>query len=102
VPTLEQLLDRYELWHPSIIAESGRVCNRRSHLHIRCNRRAPPDPWQPAPLPGVPGNRRRLPLVPPSTVARKSSRRAWYSRRGANQLEPVETAKGKTTYETNR
>ena len=28
VPTLEQLLDRYEVWHPSIIAECGRVCTR--------------------------------------------------------------------------
>ena len=28
VPTLEQLLHRYELWHPSIIADCGRVCTR--------------------------------------------------------------------------
>jgi hypothetical protein len=28
VSTFEQVLDRYESWHPSIIAESGRVCTR--------------------------------------------------------------------------
>jgi site-specific recombinase XerC len=28
VPTLEQFFDRHELWHPSIIAECGRVCTR--------------------------------------------------------------------------
>jgi hypothetical protein len=28
VPTLEQFFDRYESWHPSIIAECGRVCTR--------------------------------------------------------------------------
>jgi len=28
VPTFEQFFDRYESWHPSIIAECGRVCAR--------------------------------------------------------------------------
>ena len=34
VPTLEQLLHRYELWHPSIIADCGRVCTRAFKAYL--------------------------------------------------------------------
>jgi hypothetical protein len=51
VATLEQFFDRYESWHPSIIAECGRICTRT----LACDRPPRQHLW----LPYRPGNEQK-------------------------------------------